>query len=136
MTSPSPVQRTSLRPRISIFCFLISLSKFSSFPSLFIVLTFQVPIFKVGTSFFFFFFTPPSLEFNSHGNTANVSTRRSERGHILSPENFIKGPAMFLESGFSRVTRMDNVVVNPGLATSQRISRYHGCHDRLLLSEL
>uniref|UniRef100_A0A8D8ZQU6 Uncharacterized protein n=1 Tax=Cacopsylla melanoneura TaxID=428564 RepID=A0A8D8ZQU6_9HEMI len=110
--------------------FLISLVRFSSFPSLFIVFTFHVAIFIM--------FLPLFLSFTSnlHGSPPNVSTRRSERGHILSPENFIKGPAMFLESGFSRVTRMDNVVVNPGLATSQRISRYHGCHDRLLLSEL
>uniref|UniRef100_A0A8D8ZPC6 Uncharacterized protein n=1 Tax=Cacopsylla melanoneura TaxID=428564 RepID=A0A8D8ZPC6_9HEMI len=113
--------------------FLISLVRFSSFPSLFIVFTFHVAIFIMCSSFLPLFL---SFTSNLHGSPPNVSTRRSERGHILSPENFIKGPAMFLESGFSRVTRMDNVVVNPGLATSQRISRYHGCHDRLLLSEL
>uniref|UniRef100_A0A8D9EEB1 Uncharacterized protein n=1 Tax=Cacopsylla melanoneura TaxID=428564 RepID=A0A8D9EEB1_9HEMI len=115
--------------------FFISLARFSSFPSLFIVFTFHVAIFIEGIFCLALLFLTPVTP-TSHGSPPNVSTRRSERGHILSPENFIKGPAMFLESGFSRVTRMDNVVVNPGLATSQRISRYHGCHDRLLLSEL
>uniref|UniRef100_A0A8D9FK37 Uncharacterized protein n=1 Tax=Cacopsylla melanoneura TaxID=428564 RepID=A0A8D9FK37_9HEMI len=94
-SSPSPVHLTSLSPITSMLFFFISLFRFSSLLSLFIVLTFHVAIF-ISSSFFFLATTSSFRAPNVHVTPPNVSTRISECG--LDPEEFADtGDSMFLE---------------------------------------